>query len=431
MTSPLPPPTRTTLANGLRVLVAPLPHIQSVTMGVFVKAGSRFEDERTNGLSHFLEHMLFRGTERYPSSYALNLAIEEAGGTLYGATHTDYTLYSTALPPENAEVGLAVLGDMMRAPIFAGIDVEKRILREELLEDLDEDGRDVDIDNLARELLFAPHPLGYKITGTIETVDGFTEGDLRTHLRRFYGARNLVLSIAGAIDPERAIAWAERYFGELPPGERPAVLAPDTRHATERTRIVLDQGSQTDVRLTYPSLGLADPRYTTLQLLGRILDDGLTTRVHRRIVDELGLAYDAFASLEPYEDSGVVDLGASVSHENAPRVLEALFAIVRELSAGDIAAAEVEKARKRYLWDLAAIADDDEATASFYGSALLFDLHETPESAAEAARSVTLHGIRDVASTVFAQGAARLACVGMLEEATESELEDVFRLAEG
>jgi predicted Zn-dependent peptidase len=415
---------RRTLPNGLRVVLAPLPHLHGATLAVFVKVGSRHEDARTNGLSHVLEHMLFRGTEGHPSSYDLNLSIEQLGGTLDGATHTDFTMYQVTVPPANAAPVVGLLAEILTQPLFLDFDVEKRVLREEILEGLDEDGNDIDADNVVRDLVFSPHPLGFKITGSLDNVEGFTTDDLRAHMHRFYGARNVVVCAAGAVD-EALLEPIGRAFGALRPGE-PARSSPPQAPAGRRFASVHDDGSQTDLRISFPSPGLHDPRYPALQLLGRVLDDGLSSRLHRHIVDDRGLAYDVFAALEAYEDCGVVDLGASVEHEKTPEVLGELMRLVGALRDETVGPEELAKARQRYLWDLEALLDEAEGMASFYGTSALFDLPDTLETTAAAIAGITAEQLREVATTVFAPANAHAACVGVLERARISEAEKVI-----
>ncbi|HEX4355182.1 MAG TPA: pitrilysin family protein, partial [Polyangiales bacterium] len=164
---------RAALPNGLSVVTVPQPHLHSASVAVLVKVGARHETARTNGVSHLLEHMLFRGSARYPSAYALNRAIEELGGTLHGATHSDFTLFEVSLPPGNVQSGIEILGELFAKPSFAELAVEKRIVREEILEYLDEEGREVDPDNLSRELMFGTHPLGMTITGSLDNLANF------------------------------------------------------------------------------------------------------------------------------------------------------------------------------------------------------------------------------------------------------------------
>ncbi|MFW6051424.1 MAG: M16 family metallopeptidase [Myxococcota bacterium] len=414
------PVHRETLDNGLRVVVAPLPHLHTATVGLFVQAGSRHEDAASNGLSHLLEHMLFRGTATHPTAYRLNLAVERLGGTLYGATHTDFTTYQVSVPPDNVAPVIGVMADMVHAPLFNDLEVEKRVLREEILEDLDEEGNEIDADNLVRDLMFAPHPLGFKITGSLDNIRRFTVDDVRAHFERFYGARNMVLCLAGAVGTEMLEA-VRRAFGRLLPGA-PARVEPPAVAGTRRFVAVHDDGSQTDVRLSYPCPGLHDPRYTAVQLLGRVLDDGLSSRLHRRICDERGLAYDAFAALEAYEDCGAVDLGASVEHQKAPEVLGALLELVRDLAREPVPDEELHRVRRRYLWDLEAMVDDAEGVASFYGTNVLFGLHDTIESTAATVAAATPADLQEAARTVFDPERAHVACVGVLERARIPEV---------
>jgi len=175
---------RAGLPNGLRVIVVPQPHLHSASVAVLVKVGARHENTRDNGVSHLLEHMLFRGSARYPSAYALNRAIEELGGTLHGATHADFTLFEVTLPPTNVASGISILGELFKHPNFSDLGVEKRIVREEILEYLDEEGREVDPDNLSRELMFGTHPLGMTITGSLDNLEMLGEPELRAHMQR-------------------------------------------------------------------------------------------------------------------------------------------------------------------------------------------------------------------------------------------------------
>ena len=142
---------RARLPNGLKLVVVETPHLHSATVCLYVRAGSRYERAETNGISHFLEHMLFRGSARYPSSFALNLAIEELGGTLYAETGRDYSLYQISLNPRLLGRGMEILGDLFRAPELRDIDLERQIIVEEILEDLDERGRNVNIDDQSRK----------------------------------------------------------------------------------------------------------------------------------------------------------------------------------------------------------------------------------------------------------------------------------------
>jgi predicted Zn-dependent peptidase len=398
------------------VVVAPVDYLHTASVSLVVRAGSRYESPRNNGVSHFFEHMLFRGTSGHPSAHELNLAIEELGGTFQGSTYVDFTTYDTALPPENVQGGIELLGEMVGAPLFQDIDVEKRIIREEILEGLDDDERDVDIDNVARATMFPGHPLGYKITGPLQNVESFRMEDLTEHQRTFYGAQNMVLCVAGAVTPEPVVRSAHDALGSLPAGRRVPIASPDSDADPQRFVYVYDQGSQTDLRLSFPTFGMRDPRHGALKLLVRLLDDGMSARLHRRICDELGLAYEAFASLDPYEDCGALDFGASVAHDKVPEVLHELLQLAVELRDGEIGNGELERVRNRYLWSLQAMLDDADGLALYFGTTELFELEHSLERTADAIRRVSASDIREVARAVLNPDRAQAACVGVLSE---------------
>src|SRR3954452_12999202 len=172
---------RSLLPSGLRIVTIETPYLHTANLCLYVRAGSRYETDASNGLSHFVEHMLFRGSSRYPDSFALNLAIEEIGGTLYAETGRDYSLYQIPLQPSELGRGLAIMGDLFSTPAFRDIDLERQIIIEEILEDMDEDERNVNLDDLSRTVAWAKHPLGYTITGPLRNVRRFTVDDVRAH----------------------------------------------------------------------------------------------------------------------------------------------------------------------------------------------------------------------------------------------------------
>jgi len=421
--------TRQVLANGLRVVVAPQPHLHTAMISIFVRVGSRFEDERTNGISHFLEHMLYRGTARHPSGYELNRAIEELGATLCATTHPDFTVYQIRVPPESVDAGLQIFGEVLTTPAFTSIEAEKGIIRQEILEALDEDGRDVDVESISRELVFAPHPLAFKITGSAQNVARFELGDLRAHMSRYYGARNAVLSVGGAVDAPAVLESARRWLGGLAPGE-PAERAGPPRAARRggpRWRYVDSVGSQTDLRMCFPTFGEADPRRTQLALLSRVLDDGMSTPLYRRVCDDRGLAYEIFAGVELYEDCGIFDVGATVEHTRAPDLVRETLAVLSELRGELVGEAELGRAKRRYLWELDASLDEVEALSTFYGTMELFEVGETLATLAERVRAVTVEQIREVARETIQGERLHVACVGMLDEDVQTQTRNLVR----
>jgi predicted Zn-dependent peptidase len=422
----LPVPTRVlerSVGNGLRVVVVPQPHLQGATLSVFVKVGPRYERREVNGVSHFLEHMLFRGTARFANAYELSLAAEQLGGTLEAATYADFTHYQISVPREHAEAGLGLLADLLDTPRFLDLELEKKIVREEILADLDAKGREVDVDNLSRMLLFGEHPLGFKITGDADNVDRLTLDDLREHMRRHYGAINSVVVATGAVDPEAICETARRTFKYFPRGQLTLIEEPPPARHERRFWSVKNDASQTEVRACFRTFGGDDPDYMALKLLLRVLDDGMSTRLHRRMTDESGLAYEAFASLDSYEELGIVELGASVEHDKVAEALSALLGLMAELRDGDISEGEFEKARTRYAWNLRRILDSAEDMAMYAGTQAVFGRDADLWVLLEECQRVTRDDLKRVARRVVRPENAYVVCVGKLKKSMQRAAE--------
>ena len=411
-----------TLGNSLRVRLIPLPHLQSATVSFFVRVGSRYETAQTNGLSHFLEHMLYRGTETHPAAHELNLAIERLGGTLDAATHVDFTSYELTLPSETITKGAELLAEVLREPLLTELSTEKQIIREEILEELNEEGQQIDIDNVSRELLYPGHPLGFSIAGPLANLDRFERADLRRHHTDHYAARNSVICVAGAFDPRELGDTIHSHFDGMQVGDaiQPSTAPRDA--APARFSYVHEHGSQTDVRLSFHTPGVLSPEAPILLLLARVLDDGLSTRVHQTICEERGLAYEAFAGNDTFEDCGVFDFGASVEHKKAPVLIETVFDLIDELRRNPPTEDEVEKAKRRYLWDLRTVRDDPEATAHFVGSSTLFGIPEQLGTMAAEVAQVTPADIQRTVQDSLDPKNAYLTCVGVLDNGLLSDM---------
>jgi predicted Zn-dependent peptidase len=394
---------------------------------LFLRTGSRFESADNNGISHFLEHMVFRGTPTLRSAHAQALAFERLGGTLYAATYVDHGVMSVSVPPRNFEQVIGLLGEVTTAPLFSDLEIERGIVREEILEDLDDDGRVIDADNLSRALMYETHPLGFPITGGLDTLARFDTKLLHEHHARHYTAENAVLCLAGKFDEAACLKAAERAFAEMPRGVRAFAAAPSSTQRKPRFSFVENQSSQTELRVAFRAVSERDRAEPSVEMLLRVLDDGMSTRLYERICDRLGLCYDVSGMFEAYEDDGVVDIAAGAAHERATVVLKEIFALIQELSEHGPTDDELEKAKNRHLWSVEAMLDDAEATASFYGLSALGDTTRTPMARHEELASVTRAQVRDVAQAVFRPDRMSVVAVGLLSRSEESRMERAVR----
>lgn len=422
----------TTLANGLRVVVAPQPELRRAHAALYVRVGSRFEKPETNGLSHFLEHMLYRGTPRLRSAHEVNLAFESLGGYLYAATQTDLGVFSVTLPPESLAQASALFGEVLANPTFADIDLEKEIVCEEILEDLDDEGRQIDADNLSRALIYPTHPLGYTITGDEKRVRSFTPAMLSAHHEKHYTTANSVLAFSGAVTEEQAFRIAEESFGHLPRGT--AQLSDPPVHAQKkpRLRIVENVSSQTELRVCFRAVAENSEHRAAMDMLMRILDDGMSTRLYHRICDAKGLCYDVGASFDGYEDDGVLDFAAGCQHARTTTITREILDLMRDLARHGPTEDELVKARKRNAWEMQGMLDSTEDLGGFYAGGLLFERFETPERRLADNARVTAREIRDLAEMLSQPDRLNVLAVGLLEDGEDKRLEDLvkgYRLA--
>ena len=416
-----------TLPHGLRVVTIQRPHLHRSVVSTYVDVGSRHETPAQNGLSHFLEHMLFRGTKRHPTAFALNDAIERLGGTLAAATHGDYTLYDMGVPPEAVDDACALLGSIFTRPVFSQIDVEKGIVREEILESLDDDLCEVNADNLSRSQVFGTHPLGFPIAGTLQNVERFTERDLRAHLDRYYRAGNMVVAVCSPL-PHRYVQRAiERGFAKLPSG--PAMAARVARVTQRRARIQLrdSAGAQTVVRIAFPTPGSDSPLSRSVDVLMRVLDDGMSTRLHRRICDELGLAYEVSAGAELFRDVGVTDVASSVAHGSVGRLVHEVLQMLADLVDGGPTGTELQKVQHRFAFDLAAMDDDPRGLADYYATGALYGRARDIGQRRRELLRLTPDDIRRAARIVFAPSRVNLTTVGNADRDVRGAIDAALR----
>lgn len=357
MTSHFPAPTVLRLPNGATALSLCAPGRRRAVLTLYFPTGSRFETAETNGTSHFLEHMLFRGSPHYPSSERLAQAFEDLGGTLEASTSTSYGNLSITLPRENLLAVVEPLADVFQRPLLSQIDVERAIIREEILEDFDDAGQLIDGPSLVRALAFPGHGLGLPITGPPKVVEALSVEDLRAHHERTYVASRLVIGLGGEFDESALLREIERCFGDVKAGEIPSFHAP-AEQAESRFSLVRSRGSsQTSVHVAYRTGGHFDAEDPALEMLLRILDDGMSTRLYQRLCDQSGLCYDASASYSAHEDAGLIEFEAETAHGSTDRVVREICEMAEQMASGLVSENELERAKRRARWQYEGITD--------------------------------------------------------------------------
>lgn len=403
---------RDLLPSGMRVVTVEAGHLHTALISVYVRTGSRHEAGGNNGVSHFLEHMFFRGSAAFPDTVHMNAAVEEVGGNLNGVTTRDHGYYFTPLHPAHLDVGVRILGDMLSRPLLREMDVEREIILEEMLDEVDEKGRDIDLDNLAKMELFDGHPLALKIAGTERSVRALTLPHLREHLARHYVTGNIVFAAAGQVKRAEVLDLVGKGFRGLPIGPASTeVPAPEPRPGPS-FRFVQHDEAQTEFRLSFRIVPEHHRDYPALQVLRRVLDDGLSSRLPQNVVEKRGLAYSIHASIEAFHDVGLFEIEAASAPEKAALVLEEVLRTLDDLRRNEIAGDELDRAKRRHRMLLEFAQDSTGDLAGWFGGTELFHPPETFDQRSRKIEAQTLATVQGAAQRYFDPLNASLVVVG-------------------
>jgi predicted Zn-dependent peptidase len=416
-----------TLANGLRLKAVRLPHLHSAEIAIYLKVGGRHDPPGKEGLSHFLEHMLFRGTADYPTTLELETAFEALGGNVNAATDADSTCFYTRIHPGHAVDGIGIFASMLLRPTLSGIDIEKRIITEEALEDANENGDDINTDNLASRLLWPDHPLGMPTVGTLESIAAFTEDDLRGHLRSYYVPSNTVITVVGDIDPEAVFSACDHAFGCWQGPPAPETLPTPGAQESFRTVFVKDLDSQIALQFAFRGFGRGDDRITTTRLIRRVLCGGGSSRLLMSLRERLGIAYSVSAGLSAYEETGCFAVDLSTAPENLLLAVEDVLRETRRLATEIMDEGELERVKRGYFFDLDYSRDSTYEIGVRYGWGELMGILTTIEQDQQESAAVTAEGVLATARTLFTPSNLNLIIVGPWKTPMKREVDKLLR----
>ncbi|HEY6009321.1 MAG TPA: pitrilysin family protein [Geobacteraceae bacterium] len=403
---------KTTLSNGLRLVAVEMPHLHSAEIAVYLKVGGRNDPPDKAGLAHFLEHMLFRGTEEHPTNLELETAFEAIGGSVNAATDEETTCYFSRIHPAHVSEGLRLFSAMLLRPTLPGIDIEKKIITEEALEDINEQGKEINTHNLASRLLWPGHPLGAPTIGYLDTIESFTVEDLRRHLLEHYVPANAVVVVAGRVNAEEVFEAGAAAFGPWQGASPPAMLLTSSGQDAPQTVFVTDPDSQVHVQLAFRGFARPDRSIMALRLLRRILCGGGSSRLHLSLRERLGMVYSVDASIAAYEETGAFAIELSTAPENFGRTVEEVLAETLLLATEPVSAPELERVKQGYFYDLEYSRDATYEMQVRYGWGELMGLVRDVEEDRAEAEAVNEEELLRVARQLFRPGNLNLVAVG-------------------
>jgi predicted Zn-dependent peptidase len=403
---------RSTLPNGLRVLTATMPHTRSVTVSIYVGAGSRYETQPVAGISHFVEHMCFKGTEKRPTAKEVSEVIDGVGGIMNAATDRELTVYYCKVARPHFETAMDVLTDMLEAPLFDPVEVEKerKVVLEEIAATVDSPSQLVDV--LIDEVMWPDQPLGWDVAGTPESVADMSRDDLYSYLRRQYVPNNMVVAVAGNVTHEEVLACTDRFLGPAPAG-KPGTWSPAIEPSGgPRLRILSKKTEQAHVSLSVRGVPLRHPDRHAVDLLSVALGEGMSSRLFVELREERGLCYDVHSYTTHFLDTGAFTLYAAVDPPRAGEATSALLDELGRLRAG-MPEEELAKAKELSKGRLLLRMEDTRSVSGWLGGqeCLLGEVRSVDEVVDEIER-VTVADVRRVANEIIVKDQLCFAAVG-------------------
>ena len=335
---------KVTLPNGLRVLVGEMPETRSVSIAVYVGIGSRIETKVDAGTSHFLEHMVFKGSAKRPTAADISQVIESKGGVVNASTDKEVTVFWSRVPARHYLAALDVIADLIRAPMLrpADVDSERNVIVEELR--MYRDQPQDRVHTLVDELLYPRHPLGWEVAGREEVVLGMTADRLREFMQQGYAPSRTVVALAGPLRADEAVAAVDEELGGLAPRDLVA-SKPAPRAGKAHAKLLGKRAEQTNLCVGWRSVHTTHPDKFSIDMLNAVLGEGMSSRLFLELREKRGLAYDVHSYDANYADAGHLVVYAGFAPANGAEVLKAIMREVARLRDELVPDIEIERVR--------------------------------------------------------------------------------------
>jgi len=416
---------KTTLDNGLRVLTAPMPHTRSVSVCIFIGVGSRYETEPAGGVSHFIEHLLFKGTSKRITAREISEAIEGVGGIINAGTDKELTVYWCKVAQPHFYLALDVLVDMLLHSKFdpADIEGERQVIIEEI--NMGRDSPSQLVNMLIDELLWPQHPLGRDIAGSKESVAVISRDMMLDYLAHQYLPSNTVVSIAGALKHQEMVAAVNKTLGNWTSLKSHPGYSAYKEQKFPRVHLERKDTEQAHLCLALSGLSLLHPKRFILDLLNVILGEGMSSRLFTEIRDRLGLAYSIHSYVEHFLDTGSITIYAGVEPKNLQVAIRAILEQLAQLKEL-VPEAELSKAKELSKGRLLLHMEDSRNVASWMGGQEVLTEHIlSVDQIVSIIDAITAEELKKLARELMVSSQLRLAVVG---PAGDEPLEELLKV---
>jgi predicted Zn-dependent peptidase len=403
----------TTLKNGIRVISEEMPHVRSVSMGVWIKTGSRRESSEENGISHFIEHMLFKGTKNR-SAEDIARSVDSIGGGLDAFTAKEMVSYNTKVLDEHLPLAFDVLADMVRNPLFREEDIEKEkgVILEELK--MEVDNPEYLLHDIFSSNFYKDHPLGKPIIGSKDTIRAFDRKMIDDYYRRYYSPSNILITAAGNLNHGRLVELARQHFEDL---RMNGTLAPDVAPVPHARLVFRNKTSleQTHLYMGVPAYPFSHELRFACYALNTILGGGMSSRLFQNIREKQGLAYAVYSELAMYHDTGCMAIYAGTAVETAAQVIHSIVKELREIKENLVPAEELRRAKDNLKGSfMLGLESTSSRMSNLARQELHFHRFFTLDEMIEKIEAVTAEEIRDIAREFFHSKNITLAVLGNL-----------------
>ncbi len=405
--------TKKILANGLTVIEVPSSDAQSVVVDFFLKTGSRSETQKESGISHFLEHFLFKGTKKYPTALAISSLIDSIGGEMNANTGKEHTQFYIKAASQHLELIFEVLTDMIQNPLFdtEELEREKGVIVEEI--NMYKDTPMYEIENILEQQMWPKEALGRDIAGTKETVTKFTREMFLDYINRHYQTPNMILGVSGKYKQAKLNSLIEKYWKKQPRKKFHGWDKVRDGQKHPRLKVQFKETEQAHLAIGYKGLKYGDKRNAAQSVLSAILGGGMSSRLFIEVRERRGLGYYVRASGSSYQDTGVFNIGAGVQVVKIQEALKVIFEELEKIKTELVSAEELKKA-KEFLKGktILALEDNQVRLDWFLDRAAFYPEIKTPQEAFERIDKVTAADVQNLAKQLFKKEHMSLAVIG-------------------
>ncbi|SFG49219.1 Predicted Zn-dependent peptidase [Desulfotomaculum arcticum] len=402
------------MANGIKILTEHIPHVRSVAVGVWVDVGSRDEGDQQAGISHFIEHLMFKGTARR-SAKDIAEELDAVGGQLNAFTTKEYTCYYARVLDEHFPLAVDLLSDMLLNSRFdqSDIDRERNVIIEEIK--MYEDTPDELVHDILARIIWSEHSLGRPIIGSEQTVGGLSKDTLLAFYKKYYSSRNIVIAVAGNLDQQQVMEGLTAMFGKLSGDKKDGLYTvPKPNHQVVcRTK----DTEQVHICLGTPGLPIDHDNIYVFQIVNTILGGGLSSRLFQEIREQRGLVYSVYSYHSSYHDSGLFCVYAGLSKKNVRAALELIVKEIRDIEKNGVTPAELARVKEQLKGNLLLSLENVNSRMSRLGKSQLY-LGKVipPDELVKKVMAVTVEDIKDLTKNIFKPENFCVASIGPWED---------------